>query len=106
MDHEQSNDRVHLEYRVGEPYTAGNSIVDPAVRDPPGHEAVQCQRGRDGRPLKILRLARRILWYYLRRDVEASQSRQAAEDEEGETEVVQRCADTNCECDDCWSDAE
>lgn len=106
MDHKQTDNRMNLEYRISEPDAAGNSVVDPAVRGPPGHQSVKRQGSWDRGSLEVLRFAGRVLGYYLRRDVEAGESRQTAENKKGEAEVVEGCADTDRECDYCWADAE
>lgn len=100
VNDKQKHNRVKLERGTREPDTAGEVIVDGARGDPVGHEGVEAQRGGDRGALKVLCLARRVLGDVGRGDVEAGEARQAAEDKEGEEDVVERGAQANGEGDD------
>jgi hypothetical protein len=53
--------------------------------NPPGHDGVEAEARRDGRALKVPGLACGVFREDVGCDVEASQTGEAAEDEEGET---------------------
>lgn len=69
--------------------------------DPIGHESVQSQRGGYGSSLEVLGLARGVLRDIVRRNVEARETGQAAQNEEGETYVVGWGAHANGKSHDC-----
>lgn len=108
MDHENRHNGVELEHTPREPDTARDGLVDCARVDPVGHEGVQTQRGGDGRALKVGGLTRGVLGDVaaVGGDVEAREAGQAAEDEEGEANVVERGAHADGEGDDCGGETE
>lgn len=73
--------------------------------NPVGHESIQSERGGYGRTLEVLGLTGGVLGDVVRRDVEAREAGQTAEDEESETQVVERGTHTNGEGHDCGSKA-
>lgn len=86
--------------------TEGNVLVSPALGNPVGHNGRDGESSRNGCALKVLRLAALVLWQYSNRDVEPSQTGQAAENKEGEEKVVERCSDSERECGSGGSEAE
>lgn len=88
MDHEQEDGRVKLESRALEPDTEGEVVVDPALREPVGHDGIHTERSGDGCSLKVLALASLILGQDGDSDVEASKASEAAQNEEGETSGI------------------
>jgi hypothetical protein len=97
---------VHLERRARKPHAARECLVYPTLRDPIAHERVQPECGWDGRALKVLGLAGRVLGDRGYCYVEAGETCQPAENEEGEAEVVEGGADADCEGDGRGGDAE
>ncbi|KFY20136.1 hypothetical protein V493_07741 [Pseudogymnoascus sp. VKM F-4281 (FW-2241)] len=71
--------------------------MHPPLPHPIRHQRHNRQRGRDGRALKVCRLARRVLGHVGDCDVEAREACEAAEHEEGEDEVVGGGAEADCE---------
>lgn len=71
--------------------------MNPALGDPIRHHRVGSQRCRDGGSLKVLCLSCGVLGDGGGSDVEPGQSRQAAQDEEAEEEVVDWCAEAHGE---------
>lgn len=92
VQHEDDDDGVEGERGVGEPDAARDGVVDPALRDPVGHDGVEAEAGGDRGALEVVRLAGSVLGDRRRRYVEACQPRQAAQHEEGKAHVVQRRA--------------
>lgn len=80
--------------------------MDLARVDPVGHESVEAERCGDRSALEVLRLARGVLGDDGGGDVEAREAGEAAEHEEGEADVVERCAQADGEGDDGWGEAE
>lgn len=103
VNQEQEHDGVDLERGAREPSAAWHGVEDAVLRHPPGHEGVEPQRRGDGRALEVARLARRILGDVGCRDVEAGQAREAAEHEDGETGMVEGCAEADAEGHTGWS---
>lgn len=62
--------------------------MDPALVRPEGHHASQREGRGDGRALKVLRFSGCVLGEHGDGDVEAGEAEEAAEDEEGEEDVV------------------
>ncbi len=83
MHNKQPHNRMHLQRTPRKPDTPRQSVVHPPLGKPPRHERVEAERRRDGRALEVARLAGAVLGDAGRRDVEARQAGQAAEDEEG-----------------------
>jgi len=97
VNHKEGDDGMNLKHGVGKHDSAGDRIVGPAARHPPGHQSVQGERGGDGRALKVGGLARGVFGYRGRGHVESCEAGQAAEDEKGETQVVEGGTDADCE---------
>lgn len=71
--------------------------MHPPLAHPVRHQPRNRQGRRDRRALEILRFASRVFWDVGDGDVEACQASKAAEDEEGEDEVVEGGAEADCE---------
>ena len=71
--------------------------MHPPLAHPVRHQSRNRQGRRDRRALEILRFASCVLGHVGDGDVEACQAREAAEDEEGEDEVVEGGAEADCE---------
>lgn len=84
MNDKQQRDGVEFEWGTSEPGAEGKALVDPAVRNPIGHEAVESERRRDRGALKVLRLSGSVLGDVRGRHVEAGQARETTKDEEGQ----------------------
>lgn len=88
--HENRHSRMHLP-QLSDPNDPQRNIRQrPAVPHPHGHPGGDAQRSGDWGALEVARLARRVLGQGGDGDVEAREARQAAEDEEGEEESVER----------------
>lgn len=85
---------MHLDGTPRKPHPAGQRVVHPAPGQAPGHQRVEPQRRGDGRALEVARLAGAVLGDARGGDVEAGEAGQAAEDEEGEEEVVEGGAES------------
>lgn len=81
---EDTQDGMDFRPRALRPHAQRQLLQDPALLDPIRHRRHDGQRRRDGRSLEILRLSCRIFGQGGDGDVEASQPRQAAQDEEGQ----------------------
>lgn len=90
---EEANNRVKLEYRPCCPRSQRYILQRPALTDPVCHERSYGERSRNRRAFKVLALARSVLGNVGDGDVEAREACKPAEDEEGQEEVVDRCAE-------------
>lgn len=99
MNHEQEDGRVKLESRALEPDTEGEVVVDPALREPVGHDGIHTERSGDGCSLKVLALASLILGQDGDSDVETSKASEAAQNEEGKTSGIGEGAEAKSEGD-------
>jgi hypothetical protein len=106
MQHEHGHDRVELEHGAFQPQAHWHLSQRPALGHPESHDRHEDQRHGDRYAFEILRLAGRILGHHGDGYVEARETGQAAEDEEGEQEVVERRAQTETEGSGSGSDAE
>lgn len=89
VQHEHDHDGVDFERSPGEPHAAGDGLVDPAAVHPVRHHGVEPEGRRYGRALKVLGLASRVLGDGGRGHVEACETGEAAQHEEGQTHVVE-----------------
>lgn len=92
MQHKHHRERVELERRPLQRDAQRQLGVDPALADEVGHHADEGEAGRDRRALEVVRLARGVLGQLRDRHVEAREPGEAAEDEDGEEDVVGRRA--------------
>lgn len=97
VEHKQQRNRVQFVGGAGKPGAQRQVVEDPILADPVGHERVEAQARGDGRALKVGRLAGLVLGNDGGRHVEAGETGEAAEDEEGEQNVVDGGADTDRE---------
>lgn len=97
MQDKQENNGVELENSTLANNAKGNVCVSPALGHPVGHKRGNRQSGGDRSTLKVFRLSSLVLGQNSHGNVEASQAGQAAEDEEGQEEVVERGANTHGE---------
>lgn len=95
---EQQDNRVELENGILANDTKGNVLVSPALGNPVSHKGGNRQSCGDRGAFEVLRLSSLVLGQNSHCNVEPSQAGQAAEDEEGQEEVVKRGANTNGEC--------
>lgn len=97
MDTEQANDGVKLEDRSLRNRSVRNRLLDPALRYPVRHECGDGETSRNWKTLKVLCLARRILWHVSCSDVEAGQSCQARKHEASQQKLVEAGPDAKRE---------
>lgn len=97
MNHKHDDNRMHLKHTARAPHTKRYISMRPAIADPPSHGTRKRERSRDRRALEVLALARRVLGQHGDGHVEAREAGQAAEDEEGEEDVVEGGADAEGE---------
>lgn len=83
MDHKYHYNRVHLQRRTLKPHTQRYGLVGPSSIHPVSHDGVQAQRRGDRGAFKVLGFAGRVFGHIGGGDVEACETGQAAEDEEG-----------------------
>lgn len=90
----QQRDRMPLPPGPITPNTKRQPVhaLNPAARDPVRHHGGDGQRGGDRGALEVLALPRRVLGEGGDGDVEARETAQTAEHEEGEQERVDGCA--------------
>ena len=99
MHDKDEHSSVELERRALGHDAERDVLEDPAVVQPVGHEAVERERGRDGRALEVLALARGVLGQRRDGHVEAREAREPAEDEEGQPDRVGKGAEAEREGD-------
>lgn len=83
MDHKHHHNRVHFQRGTLEPHTQRYRLVDPPSIHPIGHDGVQTERSGDRGAFKVLGFAGGVLGYIGGGDVEARETGEATEDEEG-----------------------
>lgn len=66
----------------------GDVLVSPALGNPVGHEGSDGKSSWNGCALKVLRLAALVFRQNSHRDIEPSQTGQAAQNKEGQEEMV------------------
>jgi hypothetical protein len=97
MQNKHAHDRMDLEQRASAPDAKRHISMRPSVTRPPRHSTGQDQRSGDGCAFEVLAFARCVFGQHGDGDVEAGQTREAAENEEGEEEVVEGRADAEGE---------
>ena len=80
-------------------------LQDPAIEQPVGHDSIQEERRGDRRAFKVFALAGSVLGQHGNGNVEASQSRQAAQDEKSEADGVEGGTHAHCKGDHGGGDA-
>jgi hypothetical protein len=95
---EQKDNGVELENGTLGNDTKGNVLMSPALGHPVSHKRRNRQSCGDRGAFEVLRLSSLVLGQNSHCNVETSQAGKAAEDEEGQEEVVKRGANTNGEC--------
>jgi hypothetical protein len=106
MQHEHGHDRVELEHGAFQPQAHWHLSQRPALGHPESHDRHEDQRHGDRYAFEVLRLPGRILGHHGDGYVEARETGQAAEDEEGKQEVIEGRAQTEAEGGGSGSDAE
>ena len=106
VNHEQKNRRVKLESGALEPDTEGKVVVNPALRQPVGHDSIHTERSRNRSSLEVLALASLVLGQDGNSDVEASETGETAKNEKGKTESVGDGSETKGESDHSGGDTE
>jgi hypothetical protein len=92
---------VELQNTSLQPQAQRNLCQRPALVDPECHGLHKDQGHRNRRALKVLRLASRVLGNHGDSNIEARETCETAENEEGEQEVVDGCAEAETECGSC-----
>lgn len=80
--------------------------MNPALREPIGHDSVHAERSGNGSSFEILALARGVLRKNRNGDIEACEASEATQNEEGKTNSVGKRTETKSEGDHSGSDAE
>jgi hypothetical protein len=106
VNHKHEDDGMHFERAASAPNAERDVGVRPAVADPPCHGGREPERSRNRRAFKVLGFAGRVFGQHSDGDVEAREAGQAAEDEEGEEDVVEGRADAHGEGGSSGGDAE
>jgi hypothetical protein len=104
--YKQSNHGVEFQPRTLGQDSKRNVLVDPSIVDPVGHQGSNAQGRRDGGAFKVFGLAGGVLGKGSNGDVETCKASQAAKDEEGEEEVINRRAKADGEGCCGWGNAE
>lgn len=89
MCQEQSDDGVKLQDRTLKHGSHGHAVNDPSLGDPVTHQRSDRQRSGDWKAFKVSGFAGGVLGNIASRDIEASQAREAGEDEAGQEELVE-----------------
>lgn len=105
MKNEHGHHRVEFERRALEPQAHGNLVHSPALVDPVRHDLHYAKTHRNRCALEILALSGCILGHHGDGDIESGEAREAAEDEEGEQEVVDGGAHAEAESGGGWGHA-
>lgn len=105
VNHEQNDGGMELESRALEPGAKGQTVVDPALREPVRHDGIHAERGRNWGALKVLALARGVLGQDRHGHVEAREAGEATQNEKGETDRVGNGAEANGKGHHGWGDA-
>ena len=95
---EQSNDRVKLKDSSSSPCTKREIFQDPTLADPVGDQKGNGERCGDRCSFEVFALSRGVLGDIANGDVEACESSQTTEDEEGEEEMIGWGTESNSEC--------
>lgn len=106
MQHKNKRHGMELKHRTLQPQAHRHLRKRPPLVYPVRHDLHVDQAHRDRRALKVLRLAGRVLGHHGDGDVEAREAREAAENEEGQEQVVDRGAETEGEGSGRGADAE
>lgn len=99
MDDEDCDNGVDFKGGALEPHTQRDLVQNPALRDPVCHHCVKTQRSRDWGSLEVVGLSRGIVRDVGNRHVETGKASQAAQHEEGQEDMVQRCTHAEGESD-------
>ena len=97
MQHKHSDNRMKLRDAALQPQAQWNLFKHPSLVHPVCHYLHEDQGHGDRGSLEVLGFARRVFGQHGDCDVEAREAGEAAEDEEGEEEVVERRAETEAE---------
>ena len=84
MEDEHGNNGMKLKRRTLKPKPHRNLFQRPALVHPIRHNLHDTQRHGNGSALKVLALARRILWHHSNGDIEPGQTCKTAEHEEAQ----------------------
>lgn len=95
---EEKNNGVELEDSTLASDAKGNVLMCPALGHPVGHKGGNRQSCGDRGAFEVFRLSSLILRQNSDCNVEPSQAGQTTEDEEGQEDVIKRCANTKGEC--------
>lgn len=106
VNHEQNYGRMELENRSLEPNAKGKIVMNPALREPIGHDSVHAERSGNGSPFEILALARGVLWKNRNGNIEAGEASEATQNKEGKANSVGERTEAKSEGDHGGSDAE
>lgn len=71
--------------------------MDPAFADPERNQGDDAERGRGGKALKVFGLAVGVFGHAVGSDVEAGETKKAAESKRGEEEMVEGGSHTDCD---------
>lgn len=82
MDHEEKHHRVKFQGRAFKPHAKRQFPQNPIIVYPVSHNAIKGQRGWNGGAFEEVALARGVLGEDGNSDVESSEAREAAENEE------------------------
>ena len=85
---------MKLKRRALEPKSQRHLFHSPPLVHPIRHNLHDTKGHRDRGALKVLALARSILWHHGDRNIEPSQTREAAQHKEAQQDVVDGCAET------------
>lgn len=97
VDAEQANHRVELKDSSSSICSQWQHLLNPALRNPVGHERTNGETSGNGETFEVLRLAGRVLGHISRGDVEACQSSQTREHEASQQQLIETRADTETE---------
>ena len=97
MQNKHNRSRMELKRRACVPRSERNVLQRPAIPHPVCHHCVFHENGgRNWRALEVFALARCVLGECSDGDIEACETRETAEDEEGEENVVEWCTQAQC----------
>lgn len=101
VQHKHEHDRVEFQNGSLQPQAQGNLCQRPSLVHPECHGLHKNQGHGNRCALKVLRLASCVFGNHGDGDIEARKTSETAENEEGEQEVVDGCAETETECGGC-----